>query len=91
MLLASKLTLGCYNGARGVPGRPGIRRDQFADEADAVAVARSDADRKVWPAHAGGPACIAWTELDSKEHNVRVIMVYDHPAGWTLLNTRTAE
>ena len=38
--------------------------------------------RKAWPAHAaGGPARIAWTELDSEEQNERVIMVCDHPDG----------
>ena len=42
---------------------------QFVDEAAAVAVARSDADREARRMLADGPAaCIAWTELlDSKE------------------------
>jgi len=41
---------------------------QFVDEAAAVAVARSDADREARRMLADGPAaCIAWTELlDSK-------------------------
>ena len=73
------------HGARGVPDRPGIRRGQFADEADAVAVAQGLAGARRW-----------WTcshRLDGVGQR-RAERARDHglrPSGRALLNKRAAE
>lgn len=59
---------------------PGIRRCEFIDEAYAVAVARSDADRNVQRMLAGPWTCLRRLDGVRQERaNLRVIMVCDRP------------